>query len=350
MKDLQKNICLLKSEIMGNKGGEIIIVIMLTAMMICANIMLVTVGEYIGAVIFYSAPDIQNTVKIRSSDEFPNFSEIKRSKEAEYSFEVYEYHESFGSLYAVSEELFDYELPFLGKENIDNVKNVDLEYVPLLVSWAAGLNVGDKGRLSCGSEYKVVDIISDENIKYMLYSAAYSKEFAITVDKGQFSGQKPITNPILFAKLSKETDISKFNENINSIKFSLSDFDPFSIISTQFSDSITVSVIGTVVFAVSFFAVIINCYLVFCGKRRYYNALMTVGGKKKIFLFNGAVIKAAQLLISSAVSVLILLVLNILTGSNFVTLMSGFASVVLASVVLFITWLMLNRWIIHIMA
>lgn len=342
---LQKNLSLLKSEIKGSKGGEIVVIIMLTAMIICANIMLVTVSEYIGSVIFFSDPYFQNAVKVRSNNEFPDYNTVKQCEESEYSFEVSQYQEHLGTLYAVSEGFFAEELPFLSKSDVDAFKNIEDEFVPLLVSKATGLSVGDRGQLSDGSEYKIADIVDDENVQYILYSVAYSEKFAITVDKGQFSNQTPMTDPFLFMGLSKNTDKEKFDEKYSSVEFSISAFDPFNIISTRFSDSITVSVIGIVVFLVSFFAVIINCYLVFCGKRRYYKALMTVGGKKKLFLFNGAVIKAVQLLISSAVSTLILVALNLPMNGGLITLTSGIVSVTFALVVMMITEILLSRWV-----
>lgn len=343
--DLMKNLSLLKSEVKSSKGGETVIIIMLTAMIICANIMLVTVNEYIGSVIYFSNPKLQNAVKIHTYNELTDYSAVKDCEESEYSFEVSQYQERFGALYAVSKEFFSEELPFLSKSNIAAVKDIEGEYIPLLVNKETGLSVGDRGQLSDGTEYEVAGIVDEENIQYMLYSATYSEKFAITVGNDRLSNLTPMTNPILFMGLHGNTDIEEFDEKYYSNGFLVSAFEPFDIISNKFSDSITVSVIGIVVFLVSFFAVIINCYLVFCGKRRYYKALITVGGRKKIFLFNGAVIKAVQLLISSVVSILVLVILNILLKGGMITLISGILSVSFALIVTAVTELLLSRWI-----
>lgn len=345
MTNIQKNFTLLKSEIKGAGGGEAVVAIMLSAMIICANIMLVTVVEYIGALIYYANPNTQNAIKVMSREIPPDFSNVKSCEEIDLCFEVFEYNENFGTLYAVSAEFFNDDLSYLSKSNIKNVTNRYDEVVPLLVSNAVGLNVGDRGELSSGDEYEVVGVISDENVKYMLCSLTYSDSFAVTIDKGQFASQMPATNPILFAKLNGITDVFEFQERYDNNQFLISDFDPYDVISTQFSDSITISVIGIIVFIVSSFAVIINCHLVFCSKKRYYQTILTVGGKKKIFLINSIVIKIFQFLISTAVSTLILFILNTLIGSGFITFESGFISAVFGAFVMVVTGFMLNGWL-----
>lgn len=345
MTNIQKNFTLLKSEIKGTSGGEAVIAIMLSAMIICANIMLVTVVEYIGALIFYANPNTQNAIKVISREIPPDFSSVKSCGDIDFCFEVFEYHENFGTLYVVSAEFFNEDLSYLSKRNIKSVTDRYDKVVPLLVSNAIGLNVGDRGELSCGDEYEVVDVIFDENIKYMIYSLTYSDNFAVTIDKGQFASQMPVTNPILFAKLNSTTDIFEFQDRYDNNQFLISDFDPYDIISKQFSDSITISVIGIVVFIVSFFAVIINCHLVFCSKKRYYQTILTVGGKKKMFLFNSIVIKIFQFLISTAVSTMVLFILNTLIGSGFITFESGFISAIFSAFVMVVTVFMLKGWL-----
>lgn len=343
MNNIKKILTLTKSQLKSNKGGEAVIVLMLTFMMICANIMIGTISDYAATLIYLMNPKAQNAITVINGDFFGDFSGIKNTSEVEYGIEVKCYNANLCTIYAVSEELFNEEL-FLSKDNIDAMKNGAAEGVPLLVSKSTGFNIGQKGTLSGGTKYEIVGIVEDD-LRYFLFAVMPYKKFAIALDKGQFTALAPVTNPTMFVKLTNGTDKEEFKEKISSDGFSAINFDPLGTLSADFSNSIILSVIGTVTFTTSLFGVIINCYLVFGSRRKYYRALMTVGGKKKTFLQCGAIIKLFQLLLSIAVSVLGLLLFNLLLGNSVFNALSILISVALAVLLVCITHLLLNRWL-----
>ena len=346
MDNLKKTAALVKSELKSNTGGEIVIVLMLTVMMICANIMTGAIGDYIGTLVYLIDSKAGNAVKIYDESALGDFSSIKDDPRVEYGIKVTDYNERLCALYGVSEKLFDENLPFLSKSNIDAVKNkIGSDSVPMLVSEATGFEVGQTGTLSDGSKYEIVGIIDNDDVQYFLFFTSRYEKFAIALDNGQFTALTPVTGPIMFTKLSDGTDKEKFRTETNSDKFAVMDFDPLKSLAADFSNSITLSVIGIITFVISLFGVIINCYLVFGSKRKYYRALMTVGGKKKTFLKCGAVIKLFQLVISLAVSIVGLLLFDLLSGGGSFSALSIIVSCLLAVLLIGLTYLLLSRWL-----
>ena len=344
MTDVKKTYALLKSELQGSRGGESVVVIMLTAVMIFANIMLVSVLEYIGSVIYFTNPNARNAVKVTALSENADFDTIKNDSDVEFCFMVTEYSERFSTLYAVSEEFFDSSLSFLSKDDINALNQVTDGVTPIFVSSSLKMQAGDTGQRSDGSQYQVAGVIPDD-VKYILLTLVSYEDFAVAPDSGQFTYAVPTTNPMLYVRLKNNADISAFQERYKDIDCLITPFDPDNIIYLNFSSSVTISVIGISVFIVSFFAVIINCYLVFCGKRRYYQTLITVGGRKKLFLQNSLIIKAVQLMISAAVSALILVILNVTLKGEFITVQSGLLSAAFAALVMALSQFMLIGWL-----
>lgn len=346
MNSLKKTLSLVKSELKSNTGGEAVVVLMLTVMIVCANIMINAISVYAQSLIYMMNPNAGNAVIIRIWDDSADFDDIRAYPEVEFGIEACIYNASPSPIYAVSDDLLSEELSFLSKSNIDALKNApDSDRVPMLASRSSRLDIGQKGTLSEGLRYEIVGIVNHDEIAHIIGGRIAEAKFVIAIDKGQFTALTPVTDPCMFAGLSKSADKAEFKEKYGSLSLSIADFDPFDVISREFSDSITLSIIGVITFTISLFGVIINCYLVFGSKRKYYRALMTVGGKKRTFLRSGAVIKAAQLLFSIAFSLLAMLAVNeIFGGSNF-SLLSILISSVLAILIIGISCILLNRWL-----
>lgn len=350
MDKLKKTLALVRSELKCNTGGETVIILMLTVMMICSNIMISAISNYAGALIYLMNPNAQNAVSIYNNNMLKDFSEIKNSSDVEYGIEITPYNApGFCDIIAVSEELFSEELSFLSKNNIDAVKNyTDADRVPLLVNKATGFNVGQTGIISDGDskkiEYEIVGIIDRNEIRH-LFGGIGSVKYAIALDKGQFASLSNKTNPIMFSKLAGGTDKEAFREKIKADGFSASEFDPFKALSGDFSNSIILSVIGALTFTISLFGVIINCYLVFGSKRKYYRALMTVGGKKKTFLRCAAIVKAFQLLVSLVISVGLTVLLNMTMDNESFNILGVLLSAAFGALLIGLTYLLLSRWL-----
>lgn len=352
MDKLKKTLALVRSELKCNTGGETVIILMLTVMMICSNIMISAISNYAGALIYLMNPNAQNAVSIYNNNMLKDFSEIKNSSDVEYGIEINAYNAGgFCDIIAVSEELFSEELSFLSKSNIDAIKNyADGDRVPLLVNRGTGFNVGQTGEImgeipDVTIKYEIVGIIDNEEIKHLLFSVIGFTEYAIAPYSEQFASLSVKMNPTMFSKLSDGTDKKEFKEKIKADGFSASDFDPFRVLSGQFSNSIILSVIGALTFTISLFGVIINCYLVFGSKRKYYRALMTVGGKKKTFLRCAAIVKAFQLLVSLVISVGLTVLLNMTMDNESFNILGVLLSAAFGALLIGLTYLLLSRWL-----
>ena len=346
MDNSKKTLALIKSELKSNTGGEAVIVLMLSVMMICANIMISAISNYAGALIYLMNPKTENAVKVIDGDLLGDFSSIKDSSDVEYCIEIKCCNERFCTVYAVSEELFNEELHLLSKTNIESVKNnAGGKSVPLLVSRSTGFDVGQTGTLSDGNEYEVVGIIDNDEVQYFLFAVMRFEKFAIALDNGRLTKLTPMTNPIMFTKLTDNADKEEFTAKIALNGFSAINFDPLEALSADFSNSITLSVIAVITFVISLFGVVINCYLVFGSRRKYYRTLMIVGGKKKKFLQCGVIIKLFQIIVSLVVSVIGLLLFNLLSGGGSFNALSILISCVLAVLLMSLTYLLLSRWL-----
>lgn len=346
MKDIKKTLTLVKNELKCNLGGELVVALMLTVMIICANIMITSISEYIGSLMYLMNPKAGNAVKIYSSDGSADFDAIRAYPEVEYGIVVNDYYEYSVEVYGVSEEILNEDLSFLSKENIDAMKRgAEGNNIPMLVSKSTGYKVGKKGTLMNGSKYEVVGIIDNDDIKYFISPFAYYEKFGIAVDNGQFEELTPTSSPIMFTGLAKGTDRAEFKEKYSSNSLSIGIFEPLKALSAKYSDSITLSVIGITTFTISLFGVIINCYLVFGNRRKYYRTLMTVGGKKEIFLRSGAYIKLFQLLISIAVSSAVLPLCNLIANENLFGVLGMVISALLAVMLIALSWFLLRRWL-----
>lgn len=346
MKDIKKTLALVKNELKCNTGGESIVVLMLTVMLICANIMITSISEYIGSLMYLMNSKAGNSVNILNSDYSVDFDAVRAYPEVEYGIAVNYYSEYSIGIYGVSEDLFDEDLSFLSKENIDAMKRgAEGNCFPMLVSKSTGYKIGKKGTLMNGNQYEVVGIIDHEEIKYIISPIMSFERFGIAVDNGQFKELTPTSSPIMFTGLAKGVDRAEFKEKYGTKILLTLNFDPLGVLSAEYSNSITLSVIGITTFTISLFGVIINCYLVFGNRRKYYRTLMTVGGKKEIFLRSGAVIKLFQLLISLAVSVVGLLLCNLIADDNVFNALGMLISALLAVLLIALSWFLLRRWL-----
>ncbi len=345
MNQLKKILALVKGEIKCNMGGELVILLMLIIMIICTNIMVTSISEYIGTLIYLMNPSIQNSVQVTGRSMTSDFSSVKALPQVQRGILISCYQESITNIYAVSEEMFSEDLSLFSKENIEAVKNCSNEYTPILATENTRLNVGRRGKLNNGSSYEVVGIIDNEDVIYFVGEFIQFKEFAIAPDRGQFMTETPVTNPYMFIQLSDGIDKAEFEEKCKNLGYAVNDFDPFKKLSADFSNSITASIIGIVTFTISFFGVIINCYLVFCSRRRYYRTLMIVGGKKELYLKSGLVMKAFQVLISVAFSFLGLYITNQIVREDYFNVWGILISAALAILVMAVTWFLLKHWL-----
>lgn len=346
MKDIRKTVELVKNELKCTLGGELVVVLMLAVMMICANIMIATINDYIDSLMYLMNPKAGNAVIIYNTDGSADLETVKALPEVEFGIEVTDYNDYDVTVCAASEDILNEELSFLSKKNIDALKkDMEGDVFPMIVSSSAGYSVGKKGTLMNGSQYEVVGIIDNDEIKYIISPLVSFDDFGIIIDKGQFKEMTPFSPPTVFAGLVKGTNKAKFKEEYAEKGFAVSVFEPLSALSADFSDSIILSVIGITTFTISLFGVIINCYLVFGNRRKYYRTLMIVGGKKEIFLRSGAVIKLFQLVISLAVSVVGLLVCNLIAGDNLFSALGIIISALLAVLLIALSWLLLKRWL-----
>ncbi len=347
MKNIKKILSLTKSEIKCNTNGEAVVVLMLTIMMICANIMVTSISEYMSSLMYLMNPKAGNAVKIYSSEGSADFDAIRAYPEVEFGIEVSEYQEySVGDICAVSEDLLNEELLFLSKENLDALKRgAEGNCFPLLVSKSTGHAVGKKGTLINGNQYEVVGIIDNDEINKIISSGVSYVKYCIAVDKGQFEDMVPLSLPSMFTGLVEGTDRAEFKEKYSTKSLSISSFDALETLSADFSDSITLSIIGITTFTISLFGVIINCYLVFGNRRKYYRTLMIVGAKKEIFLRSGAVIKLFQLVISIAVSFAVLPLCNLLADENLFGVLGMVISALLAVLLIALSWFLLKGWL-----
>ncbi|MDE7281720.1 MAG: hypothetical protein K2N36_08280, partial [Ruminiclostridium sp.] len=305
MKDIRKTAELVKNELKCNLGGELVVALMLAVMMICANIMIATINDYIDSLMYLMNPKAGNAVIFYNTDGLAELDTVKALPEVEFGIEVTDYSDYDVTVYAASEDILNEELSFLSKENIEALKkDMGGDAFPMIVSRSAGYSIGKKGTLMNGSQYEVAGIVDNDEIRYLISPIVSFEQFGIIIDKGQFEDMTPYSPPTVFAGLVKGANNARFKEDYAKKGFAVSVFEPLSALSAEFSDSIILSVIGITTFTISLFGVIINCYLVFGNRRKYYQTLMTVGAKKEIFLQSGAVIKLCQLAISIMVTVL----------------------------------------------
>lgn len=346
MKDVKKILALVKNELKCNLGGELVVALMLTVMMICANIMIATVSDYIDSLMYLMNPKAENAVIIYNVDGSADLDAIKAYPEVECGIEVSSYNDHSITVHGVSEDILKEDLSFLSKENIDALKRgIEGNLFPMLVSRSTGYSVGKRGTLVNGSQYEVVGIIDNDDIKYFISPLMTFNDFGITIDKGQFEELTLTSPPAMFTSLVKGTNKTEFKEKYSTKSLSISNFDPLEALSGEFSDSITISIIGITTFTISLFGVIINCYLVFGNRRKYYRTLMIVGAKKEIFLRSGAYIKLFQLLISIAVSSAVLPLCNLIADDNLFGVLGMVISALLAVLLIALSWFLLKRWL-----
>ena len=346
MKYIKKILALVKNELKCNMGGELVIVLMLTVMMICANIMIATISDYIGSLMYLMNPKAENAVNIFNIDGSADFDAVRAYPEVEFGIEVNDYQEYSIYIYGVSEDILSEELSFLSKENIDAMKNgAGGNRFPMLVSSSTGYKVGKQGTLMNGSQYEIVGIIDNNDIKYFISPLMPFDDFGIAIDKGQFEELTASSPPSMFTGIVKSTDRAEFKEKYGTKSISIRSFDPLGALSGEYSNSITLSIIGITTFTISLFGVIINCYLVFGNRRKYYRTLMTVGAKKEIFLRSGAVIKLFQLLISIAVSSAVLPLCNLIADEILFGVLGMVISALLAVLLIALSWFLLKGWL-----
>ncbi|MBD5082110.1 MAG: hypothetical protein HDT44_10170 [Ruminococcaceae bacterium] len=348
MKDIKKTIALVKNELKCNLGGELVVALMLAVMMICANIMTATISDYIDSLMYLMNPKAGNAVIIYDTDGSADFDAVRADPEVEFGIEVKCYNDYDVTVCAVSKDILKDDLSFLSKENIETLKN-DVEnngdLIPMIVSASTGYSIGKKGTLMDGSQYEVVGIIDNDEVKYLILPLQTFDNFGIVIDKGQLEGLTPFSPPIMFTGLAKGTSKENFKEKYNEKGLPVGIFDPLDALSGEYSDSITISVIGITTFTISLFGVIINCYLVFGNRRKYYRTLMTVGAKKEIFLQSGAIIKLTQLVISLALTAAGLAVCNLIIGEDLFSALGIAVSALLAVLLITLSWFLLKGWL-----
>ena len=145
MKDIRKTAELVKNELKCNLGGELVVALMLAVMMICANIMIAAINDYIDSLMYLMNPKAGNAVIFYNTDGSAELDTVKALPEVEFGIKVTDYSDYGVTVYAASEDILNEELSFLSKENIEAlITDMGGDAFPMIVRRSAGYILGKK--------------------------------------------------------------------------------------------------------------------------------------------------------------------------------------------------------------
>lgn len=354
---MRKRFALLFDEFKRSVGGTVIMIIMLTAILIFGNMMSIALIGYISYTIYLSGSCFDNVVEVTSyaDDPFSELELISAFDEVEVSFTHISYSGECNA-HVLSPDFLKKEYGFLSKENIDAINNYDGDAIPVIAIYGSNYGIGYRDKLTIDDEmnigvvYDISDFevvgITENDALFWIFGGGF-RNSVLVIDEGQFENIKSPRSAVLFAKLTYNADPKTFANQCHDAFTDAEILDTISLIDDELNRAMPDLIIGGITSVAAFVSTLINSYLIFCKNRKYYNTLMIVGAKPKIFLFNNTLLKLLWAIISIVFSFVALCLLSQTMRKVFITFTSMSILILVVVIILIVTELLLAKWIKH---
>lgn len=344
----KKKLYMLYSSVKSNKGGVAIIGIMILFALVCCNITAVCVGEYYNVALFFSNPNTQNAVQIFVADDSYDTESLLSLEGTDFAFKVSSYncnlkYGEVSCLYAATKELFNADNGFFGS-NICNEMTQSRDKIKLLAFGESGFQKGDTGTLDNGKPYVIADVISDSSLQ-MVIGLIRFKSFLLAYDddNGSFDGLTNFTFPVIYEKLSNNISFEEWNAaNQNEASYSINEINSHEIMSSEFSSSFSMSIIGFTVFIAAAIGIIINSYLIFDKNKKDYRALSVIGMRRSTLLSQYITEKIVLLVLALIIAFFALVLISNILDMELITVLSAVISALAVIAILTICTLIYN--------
>ena len=329
-----KKILLFLDELKDNLSDFIINTLIITFAAIFISIAIYSVSDYLTSLAYYLNPNTANVIQIVPAGDDSVYEDgLFDFDEFEYSFtstlyaDAFKYNPSMG-LFIVSGEFFDERLGLTDGVSYDTIADAS-DKINVIAVAGANMSEGSGGRMKNDMLYNVVKKW-ESNAPYRLLSGIMMPSSAVialegTVDTGTFQ----FTTMAVVGKINIGFDEfkKKYQEDLSEKGWLIIKHNGLESVTSDYEDSVTMTLLGTVIFLTACAAMIINNYLSFEKRKRTYEILITLGARKKQFMFNSLMTRAAQLILCLVLSYTLSLAVEVILRVEIISAESIFTAV-----------------------
>ena len=329
-----KKLFLFLDELKDNLSDFIMNTLIITFAAIFISIAVYSISDYLTSLAYYLNPNTANVVHIVPTgadsvyeDGLFDFDEFEYSFTSTLYADAFKYDPSMG-LFIVSGEFFDERLGIAGGVSYESLADNTVG-VNVIAVVGADKSEGGGGSMKNDIPYTVVKKW-EGNAPYHLLagimmppSAVIALEGTVDTSTFQFTTRAVVGKiNIGFAEFKK-----KYQEALSEKGWLITKHNGLESVSSDYESSVTMTLLGAVIFLTSCAAMIINNYLSFEKRKRTYEILITLGARKKQFMFNSLMTRAVQLILCLVLSCVISLSAEVILRVEIISAESIFIAI-----------------------
>lgn len=304
-----KKLFLFLDELKDNLSDFIINTLIITFAAIFISIAVYSVSDYLTSLAYYLNPHTANVVQIVPigadsvyEDGLFDFDEFEYSFTSTLYADAFKYDPSMG-LFVVSEEFFDESLGLAGGVSHDTLAD-NSEGINVIAVMSANKSENGGGSMKNGMPYTVVKKWESDAPYHLLAGIMLPSDAVIALEGAVDAEAFQLTARAVVGKINVGFDEfkKKYQETLSEKGWAITKHNGLEAVASDFEGSVTMTLLGTVIFLTACAAMLVNNYLSYEKRKRAYEILLTLGARKKLFMFNSLMTRAAQLILSLALS------------------------------------------------
>lgn len=323
-------------DLKSNVGDFVINTLIITFAAVFINFALYSVSDYLASMSYYFNPNTQNIIKLlrmaESEEEIIDFEELDyRIDECFYQGAL-----AGGELITVSEKYLDEELGLISAELGRKMRDTS-EAVQVIAFSDSGLSKGSTGTLANGVKYTVAEVFDNSAPSYLISGFYGTLKSIVALDTAIDTEGFGLNGKAVIGKLngiSTDGFKEKYGDGLEESGWIATGFNGFEAIASEYESSVTMTLVGSVVFLTACVAILINNYLSYEKRKRAYEILLTVGARRKLFIFSSMLTRLLQLAAAAVLSVAVAFLGQLLIGSQLFSMFSFVISVAVTAVLL----------------
>lgn len=304
-----KRLYLFLDELKDNLSDFAVNTLIITFAAIFISLAVYSLSDYLSSMLYYFNPNTANVVKLISvssdsvyEEDFFDFDEFEYGFTSDLYNDVFMYDPSM-ALLVVSEEFFDESLGLSGGVSRDTLAD-NSEKIKVIAVSGENRSEGGGGSMKNGAGYTVAKKWENNAPYYLITGVVYSDRAVIALDGTVNTEGFQLLSRTVVGKINipyNEFE-EKYQDTLAEKGWAVTGFNGFEAVAAEFDRSVTLTVLGVVIFAAACAAMIINNYLSFEKRKRAYEILITLGARKKQFILNSSLTRGVQLVLSMTLS------------------------------------------------
>lgn len=335
-----KKLFLIKTEIQSNKYSVAILIVQIVFAIICCNICMVTIHDYIGTILYFANIDTKNAVSVYCSMESKErYDDILKSTYVDDGFYTRYYLSDIKKddnivaskvfIAAISESILTSDTAYLSQKQLEAISKKRDSGISVLVTedLTEYLPVGSKFLLENNKEVFISGSIANKTL-YHICNAMTSDSFIMVIDGDDLNGLAPHSLGNVFVTLNNITanefasEINEKYSEVTAVKYDLN-----TALSKNYNRMATLFLFGLIILIISIIGFFSNTYFTYKRNEEVYNQYRILGIDRLNLCAIWSGVYFFELIISAITSSLVLLISENILGIKLITYRSFYFSV-----------------------